>query len=188
MQYIDHIIRILISYIVSRVRVSTWASASAAAAAPPPGRSISVGGSALVGCVADPSDPPRRRRQVATGDLPPHGRLDLLRLPRPSTSPPSRASGPAPPLSPCAATTAALGAGALQQEEARGALSCRAVGGTAVGPVAAPQTSSPAPRRDPSPTVASGLLAAPSSRRSTAVAGGLQRHGGSALPRRLSLL
>ena len=102
--------------------------------------------------------------------------------------PPSRASGPAPPLSPCAATTAALGAGALQQEEARGALSCRAVGGTAVGPVAAPQMSLPAPHRDPPPTVASGLLAVPSSRRSTAVAGGLQRHGGSALPRRLSLL
>ena len=32
--------------------------AAAAAAAPPPGRSISAGGSALVGCPADPSDPP----------------------------------------------------------------------------------------------------------------------------------
>jgi len=34
--------------------------------APPPGRSISTGGSALVGCATDPSDPPRRRGQPTT--------------------------------------------------------------------------------------------------------------------------
>ena len=39
---------------------------ASAALAPPPGRSISTGGSALVGCATDPSDPPRRRGQPTT--------------------------------------------------------------------------------------------------------------------------
>ena len=53
---------------------------------PPPGRSISAGGSALVGCAADPSDPPRRHGpQAATVITSSHRPLDPW-LRRPSSS------------------------------------------------------------------------------------------------------
>jgi len=79
---------------------------ASAALAPPPGRSISIGGSALVGCVTDPSDPPRRRGQPTTaGPTSPIAvriRRECRRLRRPcrasSLAPPSTPPAPPPPL------------------------------------------------------------------------------------------
>jgi len=72
---------------------------ASAALAPPPGRLISTGGSALVGCATDPSDPLRRRGQPTTaGHTSPIAvriRRECRRLRRPY-----RASGLAPPSTP----------------------------------------------------------------------------------------
>ena len=72
---------------------------ASAALAPPPGRSISTGGSALVGCATDPSDPLHRRGQPTTaGHTSPIAvriRRECRRLRRPY-----RASGLAPPSTP----------------------------------------------------------------------------------------